>query len=227
MSEKKHYLIYQITNNINGKIYIGKHETFNIDDDYFGSGKYLRHAQEKYGLKNFTKTILFELQNEEEMNLLEKMVVTEEFCKRDDVYNLNVGGDGGWSYNNSNNHRVLIQDQKNIDIQLRQFKCGQSMKQKIRNMSEDEYFQYCQKITNGLKMHKLNHPEWMTGENNPMYQHEYSQETLDKMSKSHLGEKNHMSNKMWICNDETHESKSILKTDPIPNGWRKGRICKK
>ena len=32
---KKYYLIYQITNNINGKIYIGKHETDNLDDDYF------------------------------------------------------------------------------------------------------------------------------------------------------------------------------------------------
>lgn len=35
-----------------------------------------------------------------------------------------------------------------------------------------------------------------------------------------------MYGKMWICNDETHESKSILKTDPIPEGWKKGRFCK-
>ena len=32
------------------------------------------------------------------MNLLEKMVVNENFLKRDDVYNLNEGGDGGWKY---------------------------------------------------------------------------------------------------------------------------------
>jgi len=35
------------------------------------------------------------------MNLLEKCVVTSEFCKRDDVYNINEGGDGGWSYVNN------------------------------------------------------------------------------------------------------------------------------
>lgn len=99
---KKHYLIYQITNNINGKIYIGKHETFNIDDNYFGSGFHLRNAINKYGLENFVKTILFELQNEEEMNLLEKMVVTPEFCSRKDVYNIIEGGHGTWSYVNSN-----------------------------------------------------------------------------------------------------------------------------
>ena len=47
-----------------------------------------------------------------------------------------------------------------------------------------------------------------------------------KMSKTHKGKKNPMHGKMWICNDETHESKLILKIDPIPEGWRKGRFCK-
>ena len=45
-NKQKHYLIYQITNLVNGKIYIGKHETINIEDDYFGSGKYLKRAQQ-------------------------------------------------------------------------------------------------------------------------------------------------------------------------------------
>ena len=104
---KKYYLIYQITNNINGKIYIGKHKTKNLEDGYMGSGKMinkaidkpLKHAQKKYGLENFTKTILYYLQNKEEMNLLEKMVVNEAFCKRKDTYNIKIGGDGG---NNNN-----------------------------------------------------------------------------------------------------------------------------
>lgn len=100
MNDKKHYLIYQITNNVNDKIYIGKHETFNIDDDYFGSGKLLTRAQNKYGLENFTKTILFECANQEEMNLLEKYVVTPDFCQRKDVYNIMEGGAGGWAYVN-------------------------------------------------------------------------------------------------------------------------------
>ena len=93
---KRHYLIYQITNIVNGKIYIGQHITTNIDDNYFGSGDLLKRAQAKYGLDKFVKTILFELQNKEEMNLLEKCVVTEDFCKRKDVYNIKLGGAGGW-----------------------------------------------------------------------------------------------------------------------------------
>jgi hypothetical protein len=36
------------------------------------------------------------------MNLLEKCIVTEDFCNRNDTYNIMEGGSGGWSYVNSN-----------------------------------------------------------------------------------------------------------------------------
>ena len=32
MIKKKHYLVYRITNLINGKIYVGKHQTDNINE---------------------------------------------------------------------------------------------------------------------------------------------------------------------------------------------------
>ena len=103
MNTKKYYLIYQVTNNVNGKIYIGKHETNRLDDDYMGSGKILKRAQDKYGIENFTFNVLIYLHNREEMCLLERMVVNKEFCERTDTYNINVGGDGGWHY--INKHR--------------------------------------------------------------------------------------------------------------------------
>jgi hypothetical protein len=43
------YLIYKITNIVNDKIYIGKHQTENINDTYFGSGVALERAIKKYG----------------------------------------------------------------------------------------------------------------------------------------------------------------------------------
>ena len=228
--KKKHYLIYQITNNINQKFYIGKHETYNIDDDYFGSGKYLQNAIEKHGIENFTKTILFKLQNQNEMNLLEKMVVTPEFCAREDTYNINVGGDGGWNYVNQNpantgiNH--FFKNKTKDEIKLLRLKGGNSIKQKIQSMTKDEY-QQMQKFHKclALAQHEK-HPNYYSGQNNPMYGKHHSAESRKKMSENHKGEKNPMRKRIWICNDKTFENKVILKSEPIPYGWRKGRIGK-
>ncbi len=89
------YTIYKITNNLNGKIYIGKHQTLNPNDSYFGSGKAIIAAIKKHGKENFTKEILFIFQTEEEMNNKEKELITGEFVLREDTYNLGVGGEGG------------------------------------------------------------------------------------------------------------------------------------
>ena len=70
-----HYLIYKITNNLNGKIYIGKHKTENIDDGYMGSGTVIIRAIKKYGVENFTKEILFDVYGEDLMNFLEEAIV--------------------------------------------------------------------------------------------------------------------------------------------------------
>ncbi len=53
-----HYTIYKITNQINGKYYIGRNATKNVNDSYMGSGIGIKNAINKYGVENFTKEII-------------------------------------------------------------------------------------------------------------------------------------------------------------------------
>ena len=93
-----HYTIYKITNKLNGKFYIGKHQTKDLNDGYMGSGKILKRAIEKHGMDNFQKEILFIFDNEQEMNDKEKELVT----LHEMSYNLCPGGKGGFGYINGN-----------------------------------------------------------------------------------------------------------------------------
>lgn len=89
-----HY-VYEITNNINQKKYIGKHSTNNLDDGYMGSGVFIRKAIDKYGLENFTKTIIKKFDTSEEAFKFEAELVTEDVVKDRMYYNMKPGGYGG------------------------------------------------------------------------------------------------------------------------------------
>ena len=97
------FYLYQITNLVNNKIYIGVHSTKDIDDGYMGSGVNIQSAIKKYGVDSFKKDILHTFDNADDMYAKEKEIVTEEFLLREDTYNLRVGGTGGFDYINKNN----------------------------------------------------------------------------------------------------------------------------
>jgi len=105
-----YYYLYEVKNKLDGKIYIGVHRTKNLDDGYMGSGSIIVSAVKKHGKENFTKTILEMFDNPDSMYAKEMEVVTDEFLKRSDTYNIKLGGLGGFDHIN----RGPIEDRVNI-----------------------------------------------------------------------------------------------------------------
>lgn len=87
-----HYIVYLTLNKVNGKIYVGQHKTRFLDDGYIGSGNAISSAIRKYGFENFERIVLFDFKTFEEMDEMEKEIVTNDFCGRSDTYNIISGG---------------------------------------------------------------------------------------------------------------------------------------
>ena len=101
------YIVYETTNLVNNKIYIGIHKTVNpeVFDNYIGCGclttqpwtymhpkTHFQYAVKKYGPKNFRRKTLAIFDTLEEASNLEAELVNEKFLQRSDVYNMILGG---------------------------------------------------------------------------------------------------------------------------------------
>jgi len=209
-----YFTIYQTTNKLNGKIYIGMHKTKNLNDNYIGSGKILWYAINKYGIENFEKEILFVFNNEQEMKDKEKELVTEEFCLREDTYNLCIGGHGGFNYINSVGLRSGFETRKE-DQKL----MNPRAVSKLRYLRQDTEWSnnFKMQISKGLK-------EYFEGKEGHFKGRKHSEESKNKIKSikgRQTGNKNSQFGTMWITNGT--ETKKVKNNDPIPEGWKKGR----
>lgn len=87
------YLFVYKTTHSNGRYYIGRHQTNNIDDGYFGSGKWVTGIKDKSSL---TREVIAEATSTEELYTLEEYHISLNF---NDPYcmNLKKGSDGNTS----------------------------------------------------------------------------------------------------------------------------------
>lgn len=212
------YIIYQITNLINGKIYVGKHQTSDLDDDYMGSGRLLLAAYEKYGLENFRKDILFILPSISEMDAKEKEIVDESFVSRSDTYNLCPGGHGGFGYINTNRLNVYENHGKlsgKTTAQIKKYKREKDpsynarILEQIRQVGPVGLSKIKEKYPNGVWMGK-----------------KHTVETLAKFRghSRQIGEKNSQFGKLWVTNGV--ENKKIQQNELdmyISMGYNQGR----
>jgi len=214
-----YYTVYKITNLINNKIYIGVHKTEDIKDDYKGSGKILKRAQEKYGIENFEKEILKVFDNSEDMYSMESEIVNEDFVKDTETYNLKIGGEGGWDFINSTG---INNSGDNAT------KAGLASK-KSRITNPEKFVKNTKAVSERMK--KRHKDGLMSYDNFKGKKH--SEETKKKISegvsKKAKGEGNSQFGLIWIYNLEEKLSKKITKEELKTyenQGWIKGRKIK-
>lgn len=129
-------IIYETTNEINNKIYVGVHATDKLDDGYLGSGLALKRALKKHGRKNFTRRILSMHDTYDDALAGEKIVVTEGFVRRVDTYNIKLGGLGGLFGPVSEETRAKLSAAHMGNIHSTETKLRMSKSQKGRKTSE-------------------------------------------------------------------------------------------
>ena len=86
------YIVYETTNLINGKYYIGVHYLGAIKKDYLGSGITLKRSINKYGKENFIRETLREFSNEQDAYDFERSIVNINMVNNINCYNITLGG---------------------------------------------------------------------------------------------------------------------------------------
>jgi group I intron endonuclease len=90
-----YYIVYKTTNHINGKIYIGRKLTKNLNDGYLGSGNHFKRALNKYGQDNFYREILEFCQDRKQLSEREIWWIAELDARNPIIgYNIGRGGEG-------------------------------------------------------------------------------------------------------------------------------------
>lgn len=195
--------IYKVTNCINKKVYIGM-KTGEFDIKYYGSGKLIKSAIEKYGIEYFILQVIDYAKNKKDLSRKEKYWIKtyRMFLGKSRMYNIHDGGEGG----NTKKDKT----KEELDLIYQKVKCTK-IKNGKKQRTQKEILKCIIRSKNRIK----NHPN--TIPNNKGRKH--SGEKLKNITAA-----NHMRGKMWITNG--NKDKAINKNSEIPDGWYKGKSIK-
>lgn len=200
---------------VNNKIYVGCHQTSNLDDGYMGSGRRLAYAKRKYGLENFKKEILGVYETSDQMFEAEARIVDEKFLIREDVYNLTLGGNGGWQHHNrSPEHRHLrVKGAVNAN----------------RSEKRTKNPEWLKKVSDRIKrVHKEGKINYATFTGKTLSEtHRRKIGTANAAHQAGVGNSNF--GKVWMFNDTLKQSRSVKQSEVeglLTSGWNRGRKMK-
>lgn len=206
------FTVYQTTNLVNGKIYIGAHSTLDLYDSYLGSGAKLLEDLKVYGKKNFKKEILYILESLEQMYKKEAEIVTTEFILREDTYNQTEGGRFG-TYTGSKKgaeslFKLMYYGDRSWGLWSKKSK-SKSIETNRQNKSG-----YC--FNKSLQLKGLQRMQ-------DFDINEKRKITYKRIGHAQ-GSKNSQFGKIWITNGIINQK--LKKEEEIPEGFWKGRILK-
>ena len=204
-----YHIVYLTTNLINHKIYVGVHSTWNINDNYIGSGNAIKDAIKKYGKENFQKQILYYCLEMTDAYELEKIIVDDNFIKRKNVYNSSLGGQGVYDHYKIRNKNLSDDHKRKISEGNKNKKHGtgsvepMALANRGKKQSEDHIEKRISKIR-GIE--RSDETKEKIREKRKLQV--FSEETKIKMSEIRKGEKNHFYGKTH--SDETKQKLSEL-----------------
>lgn len=110
LKKNKFWMVYETTNLINGKRYIGVHASSRCRDHYLGSGTVLKAAIKKYGRENFQRKILKLFTDARSAYAYEQQIVNADLIKSEQYYNLTLGGRTAFKTDNA--HQAAVRSAK-------------------------------------------------------------------------------------------------------------------
>jgi group I intron endonuclease len=210
-TDKETWILYQTTNLVNGKIYVGVHKLADTTKsrNYLGSGLALKIAIEKYGRNNFTRTTLAEFSCAEDAYLAEERMVDAEFVERGDTYNIKIGGLGCKGLALTDEHKAKISSSSKGRVHTAEARAKMSASGKGKVISEEQKVKM-RLASKGNKncLGRVHTPETKSKISASRIGKVHSLKTKMQMSVSTSGAKNYKSISI-IINDVYHESASL------------------
>lgn len=212
--EKKYNYVYEITNDTNEKIYIGKHSTDNIDDGYMGSGVLLTSAINELGISHFRKRILFYFNTEAEALDKQKQLVNFDFVQSDLTYNISIGGCGSNPIAGKTQTEIDIINEKKSKSNLTRMWDGDIRTKQLSGIKCDD---------NISKLSIITKTQW----NDPIIRNR----RIDSMLKTFATNENRIkrsnATKARMSNPETLKHYRDMQIERMKNYEYKCKICKK
>jgi group I intron endonuclease len=180
-------VIYKITNNINGKIYIGKDSKNR--KSYMGSGQAIKNAIKKYGIENFSKDIIDSCNSLDELNEKEKRWISYYKSYIPDIgYNRSIGGEGNWDLS-------FMTEEYRLKMKQKQLEYWNS--EKCRSKKKEDTLKYFSNPENRKKQSELIKKFWKNTDQ------EFKEEVKKRLEK--------MREKRWSIPGEREKASLMFK----------------